>query len=225
MSWIEFLSKLHLVTLKAEVDTTEEPSPEAGGEVRVTRTLRVSLEQLRMDAAPVPPEVFAGDDEDAERTALALLDFPWEKIYEAARLPAPEHDWTIDRALALRSSPTFRDVAPDRPRDVLLVQLAKAGANVAEILKDAQRRDNALDGFDRYVHNRVEEARAASRKTAEEAQARIRDLQKVVDREKADQARLDEALAAWARRKEERERAMAKMAELLSASEEGEDGA
>jgi hypothetical protein len=125
------------------------PAPKGGAPAPPTR-----VADLPIQSAPEP--VFEAPVADP----TAFLD-----IYDAARIPAPPHGYTILKVADMLKSEHLRDLPQDVRRKSILVALDAAGVPVTEIVEDAVQRDRALDAYERVLEKTVEELRT---KTAEE---------------------------------------------------------
>lgn len=115
-----------------------------------------------------------------------------EQLYESAGIRTPGHGFGIAKVAEMLSSEHIRDLPRDVKRSSVMAALEAAGADVQDVIRDAIRRDRALDAAE------AERARQLAAFEASKAGAN-RQLQAELDRLAADyrarmQANADEAL-------------------------------
>jgi hypothetical protein len=161
----------------------------------------VSIERARPDApeqagVPTPAQTVADiaalmEAEAAPEPALAASD-RLDRLYESAGIHPPGHGYSILKVAEMLASEHIRDLPRDVKRGSVMAALEAAGADVQDVIRDAIRRDRALDA--------AEAARARELAALEASKASAnRRLQAELDRLTADyrarmQANADEAL-------------------------------
>jgi hypothetical protein len=119
---------------------------------------------LLADLEPPPPIATKGGA-PAVGEGFSIPDFP--DLYRAAGIPEPAHGFTALKVLEMLQSP---DLAPLEPRAKAaaiagFLRMNPGGAvPIADVLRDAVRRDQALDRFEQFVAAKVEERRQAIEK-------------------------------------------------------------
>lgn len=158
----------------------------------------VSQVQAPVAAAPPPPPA---KFTSAAATVMSGAATTFEDIYNAADIKQPVHGYTILKVSDMLQSEHIRQMPAEVKKGSILVALDAAGVKIQEVIQDAIRRDQALDGFERVRLKSVEDLEA--RKLDENK--KIQDaLDKYVAEQKARlQANLDEvakqkeSFAAW----------------------------
>jgi hypothetical protein len=175
--------------------TVEGESKQGGGDAaRAIEEIAASMSsgakpasERPMAAAPPPPPA-KFDKPVAAVNAGALATF--EDIYSAAEIKAPAHGYTILKVSDMLNSEHIRQMPAEVKKGSILVALEAAGVKMQEVIQDAIRRDQALDGFERVRQKSVEDIEARKLDENRKIQA---DLDKYVAEQKARlQANLDE---------------------------------
>ena len=137
----------------------------------------------------------------------------FEDIYSAADIKPPVHGYTILKVSDMLNSEHIRQMPAEVKKGSILVALEAAGVKIQEVIQDAIRRDQALDGFERVRQKSVEDIEA--RKVDENRKIQA-DLDKYVAEQKAKlQANLDEVakqkelFASWRLQKQLEEQRIA----------------
>jgi hypothetical protein len=165
--------------------------PEAPAATRI-----VTLQALVASAASRP----ARDLPD-----LAGLRVPLEQVLEPAGNPA----WTVDRALSV-----LRAHAGDAPAS-LARALAAEQVSSDEVLKDALRRDELLDRYEREVVANVERLQLSLLEEARQLEAELAVVAARLASLREGQAGLGHALDAWIEEKSRIEHGWAEVVEAL----------
>lgn len=130
-------------------------------------------------------------------------------VYEAARIVAPPHGYTVLKVADMLQSEHIRSLPPEVKHKSVLVALDAAGVPVDEIVRDAVARDRALDTYERVLEQHVEElrqAKAAENQQLEAEMARvIAELRARIDANNEDVSREQNELQAWRVRKQREE--------------------
>jgi hypothetical protein len=154
---------------------------------------------MQQTPVPAPPAATKFDKPSAAASAGNLTTF--EDIYAAADIKPPAHGYTILKVSDMLNSEHIRQMPAEVKKGSILVALEAAGVKIQEVIQDAIRRDQALDGFERVRQKSVEDIEARKVEENRKIQA---ELDKYVAEQKAKlQANLDEAskqkeaFAAW----------------------------
>lgn len=157
------------------------------------------VEEVAAAAAPVvlaPDTVIRGTDSVAA-------------VYEAARIEAPAHGYTVLKVADMLQSEHIRALPPDVRRKSVLVALDAAGVPVDEIIQDAVRRDRALDTYEAVLERHLDEVRSANaaenRRLEEEIAARVAELRERVEANNQNVSREEQELLTWRERKQREE--------------------
>ncbi len=139
----------------------------------------------------------------------AELSVPFEKVIEAAGIPAQPHGWTIEKLRQLLRSDAFNGLAQDQAQLRILGVLGEEKVNPEDLVRDAVSRDQALDAFEKFARKKMDDRLIARKRRLAEIESQIADLHaeaaKLNDQSQDDAARWKE----WRRQKRERERDLA----------------
>jgi hypothetical protein len=177
---------------KGDTSSAPEPSP---------AVLRPSAADLVADGppSPVPAEVAADVD-------LAT-------VYQTAKIETPTHGYTVLKVADMLQSEHLQALPPDVKKRSILVALEAAGVSIDEIVRDAVRRDQALDTYERVLeqHHHELTARLAAENQAIEAEIaqRVAELRARIEENNKAAAADQAELQAWRRRKQQDERTIA----------------
>ncbi len=139
----------------------------------------------------------------------AELTIPFEKIFEAAGVGAPEHGWNIDRLKDFLLAGQFKDMEHEAAQKAVLKKLGSESIPVEDLVRDAMARDKALDSFESFTRKKVEGRMAACERRLAEIEAQIKSLQ-TETRDLQEKSRIDqEKWREWRRQKRARERELA----------------
>ncbi len=140
-----------------------------------------SIAQIAATVAPPPVIQFS--------KPLAQIT-TFEDIYAAAEIKPPANGYSIMKIHDMLSSEHIKQMPAEVKRGSIMVALDAAGVKIQEVIQDAVRRDQALDGFERVRQKSVEDLEARKLEDNRKIQA---DLDKYVTEHKAKlQANLDE---------------------------------
>ncbi len=84
----------------------------------------------------------------------------FEDIYAAADIKPPANGYSIMKIHEMLSSEHIKQMPAEVKRGSILVALDAAGVKIQEVIQDAIRRDQALDGFERVRQKSVEDLEA-----------------------------------------------------------------
>jgi hypothetical protein len=162
----------------------------------------------------VPPPKAVDEAALPAGAASGLGDIPdFAAIYKASGVAAPAHGFSAEKVLEIFSSPEFEPLEP-RAKAAALMGFLKMNPSgpvpIAEVIQDALKRDQALDGFEGFLAKKLEQRRAQLDQENEGLQREIDEVTRR-NKEKMDQNRraLDsekERFATWQARKRIEER-------------------
>ncbi len=168
-------------------------------------------------ATPATPQRVSDVVPDAEldvappKSATVAVDLT--DVYEAAKIGAPAHGYTVLKVAEMLQSEHIRALPADVKRKSLLVALDAAGVKVAEIVEDAVRRDRALDTYERVLQKSVEELRVRTaeenRRIEEEIEKRVAELRTRIDENTRKAKHEEDEFLAWQARKRQEEETIA----------------
>lgn len=154
------------------------------------------------DAPSPEPRGFQRVEEGSD----AVPDFP--AIYEAAGLADPPHGYSAFKVLEILSSPELAALGGKAKAAALagFLKMSPSGpVPIRDIIQDAVRRDQALDGFDEFLRKKLESRAAEIERENAELQAEIDALtRKNRERMDANRKRLEaeqRRLVDWQARK------------------------
>ena len=163
-----------------------------------------SIAQIAATVAPPPAVQFS-------KPISQLTTF--EDIYAAAGIMPPANGYSIMKIHDMLSSEHIKQMPTEVKRGSIMVALDAAGVKIQEVIQDAIRRDQALDGFERVRQKSVEDLEARKLEDNGKIQA---DLDKYVSEQKAKlQANLDEVAKqkddfySWRMQKQQEEQKIA----------------
>jgi hypothetical protein len=135
--------------------------------------------------------------------------FDLGEVYEAAKIGAPAHGYTVLKVADMLQSEHIRTLPGDVKRKSIMVALDAAGVKVTDIVEDAVRRDRALDTYERVQQKSLDDLQT---KKDEENRRIQQEMEKVLAEQKAKmQANTDEvsravdAFRAWRLQKQQEE--------------------
>jgi hypothetical protein len=141
-----------------------------------------TIPQSRPMAATPPPTAAKFEKSDP------LSSF--EDIYKAAEIQTPPHGYSIMKVAEMLNSEHIRHLPAEVKKGSILVALEAAGVKIQDVIQDAIRRDQALDGFERVRQKSVEDIEARKLEENRKIQA---DLDKYIAEQNARlQANLEE---------------------------------
>lgn len=220
----EMLEKMKLVELEEQAESA--PQPAVSG-----RPSASVAPPPRRPGAPVPQarpamaDVLKGVPQPrVDEAALAkaappgaaggLGEIPaFEAIYKASNVSDPAHGFSAFKVLEILQSADFEGLEPKAKAAALsgFLKMNPSGAvAIADVIQDALRRDQALDGFEGFLRKKLEERRAQLDRENEALQKQIDELTQR-NKEKMDQNRRvleaeRERFSTWQARKRIEER-------------------
>lgn len=134
-------------------------------------------------------------------------------VYEAAKIGAPPHGYTVLKVAEMLQSEHIRDLPADVKRKSVMVALDAAGVKVTEIVEDAVRRDRALDTYENVLRKAVEDLRAETaaenKRIEDEIGQRLTELRARIDENNKKSKSEHDGFLAWQTRKRQEEEAIA----------------
>ncbi len=183
-----------------KVISLNEPPPTASTPQKVVAR-SVTLDELTKQVRTEEVRVLAG--------LPAELTVPFEKVFEAAGVTSPGHGWSVDRLSELLRTDQYKGMDRDAAQKAVLGVLSAVKANVEDLIGDAVARDQALDKFEAFVSQKMEDRKVARQRKATQLEDQIRDLEKERARLEADGKVDAERWREWRRRKVAYEHEMA----------------
>jgi hypothetical protein len=146
-------------------------------------------------------------DAEAEPVFTAPVADPtaFEEIYHSAKIPTPDHDYTVLKIAEMLQSEHIKALPAEVKKKSILVALDAAGVSIAEIVEDAVQRDRALDGYERAMQKHLEELRtrkdAENRALQEEITVRMKELRARIEANEKEVSAEQDQLLAWRQQK------------------------
>jgi hypothetical protein len=143
-----------------------------------------------------------------------LGDIPdFEAVYKASGVSDPKHGFSAYKVLEILSSPDFEGLDPKAKAAALsgFLKMNPTGpVPIADVVQDAVRRDQALDGFEEFLRKKLDQRRAQLDQENEALQKEVDELTRR-NKEKMDHNRgalqaEKERFAGWQARKRIEER-------------------
>ena len=198
---------------KMKLVESDEPAPEAS--VAAIRAVPSSTSVRKPGVPPAPPPPMkdiiqrvppARIDEQSLPGTEEVPDFP--AIYKASGIKDPAHGFTAYKVLEILSSPDFAALDTKAKAGALsgFLRMNPSGpVPIEDVIQDALARDNALDGFEAFLRQKLEARNADREKENASLQAAIDEMARK-NKEKM-QANLEamakeqERFATWQARK------------------------
>ena len=106
-------------------------------------------------------------------------------VYDAAKIAAPAHGYTVLKVAEMLQSEHIRSLPAEVKRKSVMVALDAAGVKVADVVEDAVRRDRALDTYERVLLKSLEDLRAQTssenKQIEDEITQRVAELRARID--------------------------------------------
>lgn len=109
----------------------------------------------------------------AENAAPRAALLAYEDIYHAAGIMPPQSGYGIHKVVDMLNSERIRELAPEVKRASVLMALDAAGGSVDELLKDATRRQQALDSYEAGQCRQIDELEAHTAQQNAQIQAEL----------------------------------------------------
>lgn len=97
----------------------------------------------------------------------------YEDIYHAAGIMSPRSGYGIHKVVDMLNSERLRDLSKDAKRASVLMALDAAGTSVDDLLRDATRRQEALNAYDAGQRKQLEEFEAQKGRENAEIEAEV----------------------------------------------------
>jgi hypothetical protein len=158
-------------------------------------------------------DAFPDAGADAALTAPATASTNLSAVYDAAKIAAPAHGYTVLKVAEMLQSEHIRALPAEVKRKSVMVALDAAGVKVADVVEDAVRRDRALDTYERVLAKSVEalraETSAENQRIEDEITQRVAELRaRIAENNKRAKIEQDE-FHAWQTRKRQEEETIA----------------
>jgi hypothetical protein len=171
------------------------------------------------DAAQQPSEPQRVSDVVADSSAEAVLSRPATAsvdlgaVYEAAKIAAPPHGYTVLKVAEMLQSEHIHALPADVKRKSLMVALDAAGVKVTDIVEDAVRRDRALDTYERVLQQSLGDLKtktaAENQRIEQEIARRVAELRARIDENNEKTKSEEDEFLAWQARKRQEEELIA----------------
>jgi hypothetical protein len=164
-----------------------------------------------VDATPQRvSDAFPDADAAPALAAPAVASTNLGAVYDAAKIGAPAHGYTVLKVAEMLQSEHIRALPAEVKRKSVMVALDAAGVKVADVVEDAVRRDRALDTYERVLLKSLEDLRAQTssenKQIEDEITQRVAELRaKIAENNKRTKAEQDEFHAWQARKRQEEE--------------------
>jgi hypothetical protein len=165
--------------------------------------------QARQRVSDVVPDT--GEEATFSRPAGGPIDL--RAVYDAAKIAAPAHGYTVLKVAEMLHSEHIRTLPADVRRKSVLVALDAAGVKVTEIVEDAVRRDRALDTYEHVLEKALEDLRAETaaenQRIEDEISQHVSELRARIDENARKVKSEQDDFLAWQRRKRQEEETIA----------------
>jgi len=182
----------------------------------VTDDPATSPDEAAAETAQAPQrvaDVVPDAEADAALAKTAKVHVDLNSVYEAAKIAAPAHGYTVLKVADMLQSEHIRTLPNDVKRKSLLVALDAAGVKVTDIVEDAVRRDRALDAYERVLQKSIEDLRAQTaaenQRLEEEIASRVAELRAKIDENSRKAKGEEDEFLAWQARKRQEEETIA----------------
>ena len=170
-----------------------------------TNVVDVSKVQLQTTNATMGDLSVGVKESDVKSAAGAGVDVAFEKIYEAARIPIPEHKFTVEKIGEMLQNPKLAKLAPEGKAAAVLVALDAQGIKIDGIIEETVKKDKALDIFEKVQRDQAKQfglqKEDENKKLAQEIEAFTREKQKQIESNKKAVSDREKQLAAWLNKK------------------------
>jgi hypothetical protein len=159
------------------------------------------IETRSLTMAELMSEIHA-EEVRALAEAPAELTVALAKVCEAAGVKAPPNGWTIDKLRDLLQTEKFKGLSRNEAQKALIEHFAAEKVDVQQLVKDAVARDQAIDAFEKFAHDKVQSRRQAREPQLQQLRRQLEGLQRENQQE-------EEQWQQWLKRKREYEKEMA----------------
>jgi hypothetical protein len=158
-------------------------------------------------------DVVADANGEATLSTPAAASVDLGAVYEAAKIGAPAHGYTVLKVAEMLESEHIRALPADVKRKSVMVALDAAGVKVNEIVEDAVRRDRALDTYERVLQKSLEDLKektaAENKRIEEEIAQKVAELRVKIDENNTKSKTEQDEFLAWQARKHQEEELIA----------------
>ncbi len=176
-----------------------------------------SPEATESEAAPTPAQTVADIaallDPGQPAAASPGTSATFDQIYEAAGVRTPGHGYDILKVAAMLESEHIRSQAREVKRRSVMLALDAAGAALPDIIKDAIRRDRALDACEAAKQKQLSDFGLAKANENGQLRGEIERLEARIKANAAEMLRERERFFLWQQKKRQEEQ---KIAEAVS---------
>lgn len=153
----------------------------------------------------------------------------YDDIYHAAGIMSPSSGYGIHKVVEMLNNERIRELSKDIKRASVLMALEAAGTSLDEVLRDAKRRQEALDTYEAAQKRQVEEfdsqkVRENSQIEAEMERVRTHYAERI-QRNRDEVAKEKEALRNWQAAMQLESQRIAEVIELCGKQPAGSSGA
>ena len=127
---------------------------------RVAGESEIDPGRIPVEAAGKVGELSAEMDESSLRSLPAAQtadDVPFEKVFEAAKIPAPAHKFTVEKVGEMLRHPKLASLDRGARAAAVLVALDSQGVSIQSVIEEAAKKDRALDVFEKVQRERLQQ--------------------------------------------------------------------
>lgn len=143
--------------------------------------------------------------EESGLKSVGGVDVPFERIYEAARIPIPEHKFTVEKVGEMLQNSKLSKLAPEGKAAAVLVALDAQGVKIDGIIEEAVKKDKALDIFEKVQRDQARQfavqKEEENKGLAAGIEAFAREKQGQIENNKKAVSDRETQLAAWISKK------------------------
>jgi hypothetical protein len=144
------------------------------------------------------------------------LAIDFAQIFQSLKIAAPPHGWNVDRMLTAMNTPEFKSLDAATTKAALVAMLAANGVPAKDIIADAVNRDKALDAYEAFAHQKLEERAAARSAESSLLEQQIKDCQQKIAAITATSIQEKDAFDNWVKKKTEKEEELVRVVSMLT---------
>jgi hypothetical protein len=144
------------------------------------------------------------------------LTIDFAEIFQSLKIAAPPHGWNVDRMLTALNTPEFKTLDAATTKAALVAMLAANAVPAKDIIADAVNRDKALDAYEAFAHQKLEERAAARRTESNLLEQQIKDCQQKIAAIIAASVQDKNAFESWVKKKTEKEEELVRVVSMLT---------
>lgn len=133
------------------------------------------------------------------------FDVAFEKVFEAAKIPAPAHPFTLEKISDMLQHPKLAQLTREGKAAAVLVALDSQGVKIESIIEEAVKKDKALDVFEKVQRDHLKQSIQAkeeeNQRLAEEIEAITREKQGLIENNKKAMVELQAKVTSWVEKK------------------------